>query len=188
MITIEDIQKKHFKHLHEIFHETDCSAVIIGSTLIEGYLEGIINTVIPRTHFQKDELYDGMGPFSTFSSKIIISERLMLIDAELASVLKTLRKIRNTFAHGFSEISLNDNIEAGRVISSVNVLKSREKSNGLYSYWESLLPVNQLSQQAYEYRLILCTLGSIFYYYLEDEPVFKLGHSTITLNGTIHKG
>lgn len=56
-----------------------------------------------------------MSPLSTFSAKIQITYRLGLIDKDIAHALNLVRRIRNSFAHELSGISLSNGAHSDRV-------------------------------------------------------------------------
>lgn len=46
-----------------------------------------------------ERIFDGYGPLSTFSAKIDVAFALDLIDADVHRDLRTIKDIRNCFAH-----------------------------------------------------------------------------------------
>jgi DNA-binding MltR family transcriptional regulator len=55
-----------------------------------------------------DPLFCGLGPLSTFASRIKLSYALNLIDDNVYKTLNIIRDIRNTCAHEFKMISFTD--------------------------------------------------------------------------------
>lgn len=79
--------------------------VILASAKIDAQLRSILEIFLyPKAGNEKDpdELFDGDTPLSSFSSKIKMTRRLGLIDADLYHTLDLLRKIRNQAAHWVS--------------------------------------------------------------------------------------
>jgi len=76
--------------------------VILASAQIDTQLRRVIEGFLwqkPGKAKEADELFDGEGPLSTFSSRIKIALRLGIIDARLADALNKLRDVRNQAAH-----------------------------------------------------------------------------------------
>ena len=91
--------------------------VILASAQIDTQLRQMLEKFLwPKRSKPKDadELLDGEGPLSTFSSRIRMSLRLGIIDAPLATTLDTLRELRNQAAHwisfGVADSPLRDQI------------------------------------------------------------------------------
>ena len=81
------------------------AVIILASAQIDTQLRHMLEAFMwPRTGKTKepDELLDGEGSLSTFSSRIKMSVRLGIIDASLATALEKLREVRNQAAHWIS--------------------------------------------------------------------------------------
>jgi len=79
--------------------------VILASAQIDTQLRRVIEGFLwqkPGKAKKADELFDGEGPLSTFSSRIKIALRLGIIDARLTDALNKLRDVRNQAAHWIS--------------------------------------------------------------------------------------
>lgn len=99
----------------EFSKETDRAAVILGTAKLDILLYQILQRFLLADANSTDELLDGDSPLSTFSGKIKISYRLGLIDKDIARSLNLVRRIRNSFAHELSGISLNGGGHRDRV-------------------------------------------------------------------------
>jgi DNA-binding MltR family transcriptional regulator len=101
--------------LQEFRDESDRAAVILGVARLDYFLYHILQRVFSPCTSRTDELLDGDSPLSTFSARIEVAYRMGLIDAELTRALHIIRKIRNSFAHESSGISLNSGAHRDRV-------------------------------------------------------------------------
>lgn len=60
----------------------------------------LIGTKMPNlTSDLNDSIFEGTGPLSTFSGRILVATALGLLEASDATELKKLKNIRNKFAH-----------------------------------------------------------------------------------------
>ena len=84
--------QQHYKN------ESDRSAAILASSFLENCLEQLIREKL-ADHPIKNELFRGFGLFATFSARADIALLLGLIPEHIYNDLKTIRKIRNEFAH-----------------------------------------------------------------------------------------
>lgn len=101
--------------INELKAESDRATVILSAAKIDAQLYLLLNKCLKPSSQNTDDLLDGDNPLSTFSSKINISFRLGLINAHFAKSLHLIRKIRNSFAHEFRSMSLNNGGHADRV-------------------------------------------------------------------------
>ena len=123
--------------------------VILASAKIDTQLREVLEGFLwPKAGTVKDsdELFDGDGPLSTFSSRIKMALRLGIIDESFANALDKLRDIRNKAAHwisfGVAEAPLRDQLKnlqslvAGR--RSYKLTVSRFFTEGKLNDFESL--------------------------------------------------
>lgn len=103
--------------VEEFKNESDRAAVILGAAKVDSLLAQILDRHLRPSLSSNDELLDGDSPLSTFSSRINVSYRLGLITADFAKSLHLLRRIRNSFAHEVSGVSLESGPHADRVTS-----------------------------------------------------------------------
>lgn len=99
----------------DIRNESDRAAVILAAAKIDLVLYQILQKFLLPSTSSRDELLDGDAPLGTFSARINAVYRLGLIAADFARALHLLRRIRNSFAHEFSGISLNTGAHADRI-------------------------------------------------------------------------
>jgi len=100
---------------NDLKNETDRAAVILGAVKLDQSLYQILHKVLKPSTARSDELLDGDNPLSTFSARIILCHRLGFIDDELCRALNLIRKIRNSFAHELSGISLSSGAHRDRI-------------------------------------------------------------------------
>jgi hypothetical protein len=88
-------------HLREVTEGSDRVAVIVGSTLLDAVLEGMLRRYLRPLSASDDEaLFMGNGPLGSFSSRIRIAHAMGLITDLQRKNLNYIREIRNAFAHG----------------------------------------------------------------------------------------
>lgn len=94
------------KLLIKIAKESERAAVILGVAQIDICLKRCLKNLLHNNPGGNDNLFDGDRPLSTFSSKILLTYRLGVIDNDFESSLQILRKIRNDFAHSIEDETL----------------------------------------------------------------------------------
>lgn len=89
-----------FALISEFIRDSDRSAVIVGSSQVDIYLERILKLVfIEPAKPNADNLFNVERPLSTFSAKIDLAYRLGILSDELAANIHLLRGLRNDAAH-----------------------------------------------------------------------------------------
>jgi hypothetical protein len=78
--------------------ESDRSVVILASSYLEKYLEEYLTKKLVDDK-SVSKLFEGYGPLSTFAAKIDIAFAIGLLPRHVFVDLRTIRKIRNLFAH-----------------------------------------------------------------------------------------
>lgn len=101
----------------EFKEESDRAAVILGAAKLDSLLGQILDRRLLPSLGGTDELLEGDSPLSTFSARINSCYRLGLIAADFAKALHLVRRIRNSFAHEVSGVSLGSGPHADRVKS-----------------------------------------------------------------------
>jgi hypothetical protein len=98
--------------LAEIFDSSERSATIVAAATIDDQLKRKLQHVLqPCDNPARDPLFDiGESPLSSFNAKIILAERLRIIEPEFARLLHRVRDIRNKYAHrpAFTDTSVRD--------------------------------------------------------------------------------
>jgi hypothetical protein len=105
--------------VEEFKDESDRAAVILGAAKLDALLGQILDRHLLPSLSSNDELLEGDSPLATFSSRINISYRLGLIDAHFAKSLHLVRRIRNSFAHEISGVSLQTGSHSDRLKSLI---------------------------------------------------------------------
>ena len=87
----------------------DRSLAILAATMVErGLQSAIIQRMVKLTNTEYDQLFDGAGPLSSFSSKIKIAHSIGVISKFAKIDLDLIREIRNIFAHSIVHIDFNE--------------------------------------------------------------------------------
>lgn len=103
------------KFANDFKQESDRAAVILGVSQLDILLYQLLEGFMLPNPTGKDELLEGDSPLATFSSRINICYRLGLIDTEFARALHLIRRIRNSFAHEVSSVSLDAGAHKDRI-------------------------------------------------------------------------
>ena len=101
----------------EFKNESDRAAVILGAAKIDSLLAQLLDRYLLPSLSSKDELLEGDSPLATFSARINVAYRLGLITADFAKSLHLFRRIRNSFAHEVTGVSLESGPHADRITS-----------------------------------------------------------------------
>lgn len=115
--------------IEEFKKESDRAAVVLGAAKLDLLLYQLLIKVFLPNVGNKDDLFDGEAPLSTFNAKIHIAYRLGLIDSELTHALHLIRKIRNDFSHEATGCKLNSGTHRDRVKELVLSLKNYDDFN-----------------------------------------------------------
>ncbi|WP_156441080.1 hypothetical protein [Burkholderia sp. ABCPW 14] len=103
----ELISRKEAALLDALLRESERAVVVLGAAKVDADLEDLIKRVLIPSESTRDRLFDQGNALSSFGAKISLAQRLGIIDAEFASVLQTIRRIRNDFAHNATESDLS---------------------------------------------------------------------------------
>lgn len=109
--------------VREFKNESDRAAVILGAAKLDALLAQILDRRLLPSLASNDELLDGDSPLSTFSARINCAYRLGLITSDFAKSLHLTRRIRNSFAHEVSGVSLESGSHSDRVTSLILPLR-----------------------------------------------------------------
>lgn len=112
--------------VNEFKNESDRAAVILGAAKLDVLLYQLLQSFLRPSTSKSDDLLDGDSPLATFSSKITISHRLGLIDDTFCKSLHLIRKIRNSFAHEISGISLDSGSHRDRIKELIQPLSKND--------------------------------------------------------------
>lgn len=98
--------------LHSLNSESDRGCIIVGTAHIEYLTERLL-----RKYFSSDPkvikeaidpLFEGLGPLSTFASRIKLSYALNLFDDNVYKTLNIIKDIRNVCAHELNIVNFAD--------------------------------------------------------------------------------
>jgi hypothetical protein len=115
----------------EFSAETDRAAVILGAAKLDVLLFQILQKVLRPSTGRTDELLEGDSPLGTFSSRAMMCHRLGVIDDEMFKAINLVRRIRNSFAHELSGVSLESGAHRDRIRELVAPLKNHGSFNWL---------------------------------------------------------
>jgi len=88
---------------------SDREAAIVGAAMLESALEDLFRArFVVLTPTEDDAIFAGHGPLSTMSAKIMMAQALNLFSSNVKNDLGTIVKIRNTFAHGQSNFTMDE--------------------------------------------------------------------------------
>jgi len=99
----------YFERYHsELREESERGCAIVAAVVIEDILEEMIQYKLLPSIKTTDELIRGYNaPLGSFSAKIDLAFRLGIIRENVRKCLHIIRKIRNSFAHKYEEISFD---------------------------------------------------------------------------------
>lgn len=129
----------------EFSAETDRAAVILGAAKLDVLLFQILQKVLKPSTGRSDELLEGDSPLGTFSARAMMCHRLGIIDDELFKAINLVRRIRNSFAHELSGVSLESGAHRDRIRELVAPLKEHGSFKWLteHVYKEKTGPGNE---------------------------------------------
>lgn len=112
-LTDEESRQRFEELFTEMFSESDRGCILIGASVLDETLGLYLRSRLERNdHVAKhaaEALFSGMGPLSSFSSRIKLAYCLGLIEKWEFEDLERIRKIRNKAAHEYSGKSFADN-------------------------------------------------------------------------------
>ncbi len=115
--------EEYIEFLKEFKEESDRAAAILGVAKLDLLLYQILVKVLLPNAGNKDDLFDGEGPLSTFSAKIHLCYRMGLFDSAFARSLHLIRKIRNDFAHEVTGCKFDSGSHRNRINELVAPLR-----------------------------------------------------------------
>lgn len=118
--TIDEIIRELELILPEL-HKSDREIVLIATAYLDDLLLRVLSNALPNQ--SNDELFDGTGPLSTFSARIMITYRLGMLDTRMHQALNLIRKVRNSFAHEIYNCTLTIPPHADRLRELMMVLQ-----------------------------------------------------------------
>ena len=94
-------------YIESLQRESDRGCTSIGVELISDALQKKIERMMQGNKKLKEELFNGLGPLSTFSAKIKLSYCFNVISDSMYKELNCLRSIRNIAAHSIEDFSFD---------------------------------------------------------------------------------
>lgn len=136
----EEVLKKTMKSILDFVVEmkegNDRAVVIVGAANVDSLLGQLIQrSLLPPLNKTRDELLNGDSPLSTFSARINMCYRFLLIDKELCQTLHILRRIRNDFAHKIKECDLSSSPHSDQVKELIKYFKDEPLLDKLRPYF-----------------------------------------------------
>jgi transcriptional regulator with XRE-family HTH domain len=96
--------------------ESDTTAAVVGGSLLEASLEGLLRARMLTTDDKLlHAVFGGRGPLAGLEEKILIAQAFGLITSRVASDLHVLKDVRNTFAHSRELVSFSQQAIKERV-------------------------------------------------------------------------
>ena len=113
--TLQDLERA----MEEIQNDHPRSAAIVGATYLDDVTRlAILTKLVDLSKDETDRLFVGFAPLSSFSAKIQMAYAMGLIGKKTRHDLKTIRDIRNVFAHA----SVSVTFETEAVANAINGL------------------------------------------------------------------
>lgn len=134
--------------------------VILASSKIDALLRDVLAKFFldkAAKAKEPDELLDGDGPLSTYSSRIKSCRRLGLIDESFAKLLDRVRDLRNQAAHWISFTPSNSPIRDQFANLCGEVEKRTSYGLTVETYWGKE-PLNEQSQRIQAILLTVCVI------------------------------
>jgi DNA-binding MltR family transcriptional regulator len=111
-----------------IFDSPDWPTCLMAITFLENILENALNIKFDGklTKTEREQMFSGYGPLSTFSSKISIGYAVSLFTKEAKSDLNKMKSIRNEAAHRINEFSFSL-AEVSQICSTLQLVDAPTK-------------------------------------------------------------
>lgn len=91
-----------------LFSVNSNNALIIGGTRVDVELEKLLCKFLRLDHVESNEIFKANQPAGSFSTKITLLSSIGLLDSRMKSIVTLIRKMRNTAAHTYKIIDLNE--------------------------------------------------------------------------------
>lgn len=118
--------------LQKLGQSTHAGLVLVSASVISEDLRRLLESKMRKlTKKEGESLFEGYAPLSTFSGRISLCYALEYIDADLHADLKTLKKIRNHFAHSEDAPNLN----AEKVVAWIDAFRDPDGTDPLSIYY-----------------------------------------------------
>ena len=118
--------------LEELVKHAHSATTIWGASVLDKRLGELLARYLPNlSNTLREKLFDGYGPFSSFSSRIDVLFALGQIDGPLRGDLHTMRDIRNYFAHSSERATLRDD-EPNKLLRKLSTFKPVKDPLAIY--------------------------------------------------------
>jgi len=115
----------------EFKDESDRAIVVLTAARLDLLLMSVLQKHLRPSPAKTDDFFENQGPGATLSGKIMLANRLGLIDDDFARALNLVRRIRNDFAHETSACSL----EQGGHLHRVRALAAPYQKHPFYPWF-----------------------------------------------------
>lgn len=105
------------------------AAIVLGSVVDEELRTILMHVLVHHTKVQK-EMFHGVGPLATFSSRIKLGYLLGLYPLEFHDLLHGVREVRNAFAHEMSPLEFT----SAQIVKKMKPLADYRTAKG----WKTL--------------------------------------------------
>ncbi len=107
---------------------SDQALALLNATMVERTLEQVILSRMTRLkRKQRIELFEGMGPLSSFSAKIKMAHALAILGPRAMADIEIIKEIRNAFAHSFHPLTF----KRKEIAAYCNKLTAPKRVSGL---------------------------------------------------------
>ena len=121
----------------QMLQERGRGAVLVGVARVDAALERLLQAVLLPAPGSTDTFFQPDRPLGSFGARITLAARLGLIEPPVEQALKTLRRVRNAFAHSTTTATLTDPSHADRLLRAYAAAR-------VNSLW---LPLERILQQ-----------------------------------------
>jgi hypothetical protein len=118
-----------------MLEERGRGAVLVGVARVDVALERLLQSVLLPVPGSTDPFFQPDRPLGSFGARITLAGRLGLIEPPVEQALKTLRRLRNGFAHSTTTATLADPAHAERLAHAF----AAARSNPLWPPLERIL-------------------------------------------------
>ena len=119
----------------QMLEERGRGAVLVGVARVDVALERLLQAVLLPPPGSTDTFFQPDRPLGSFGARITLAARLGLIDQPVEQALRTLRRVRNAFAHSTTTATLADPSHADRLAQAY----AAARSNTLWQPLERIL-------------------------------------------------
>ena len=99
----------------QMLEERGRGAVLVGVARVDAALERLLQAILLPAIGSTDTFFQPDRPLGSFGARITLAARLGLIDQPVEQALRTLRRVRNAFAHSTTTATLADPSHADRL-------------------------------------------------------------------------